>query len=141
MVANSHFVLHADTHEHKFVFNVSVLLFSQVPTLRCKVQTQKSLKNYNSGLGFRLGATYFLTLCEIATLVWAATHTMDLIAYFTSRCKVRCVDESRGARWDGWKNEVITFSPDAKINTAGSTSSGEVQTAMLIGFAKQKRKL
>jgi len=35
----------------KFVFNVSILLFSQVPTLHCK-QAQTSLKNYNSGLGF-----------------------------------------------------------------------------------------
>jgi len=34
-----------------FVFNVSILLFSQVPTLHCK-QTQTSLKNYKSGLGF-----------------------------------------------------------------------------------------
>jgi len=34
----------------KFVFNVSILLFRQVPTLHCK-QTQTSLKNYNSGLG------------------------------------------------------------------------------------------
>jgi len=63
---------------------------------------------------------------------------MDLIAYFTSRrCKVRCADESRVTRWDGQKNEVITFSRNAKINTAGSTSSGELQTALLIGFAKQ----
>jgi len=35
----------------KFVFNVSILLFSQVPTLQCK-QTQTSLKKCNSGLGF-----------------------------------------------------------------------------------------
>jgi len=35
------------------------------------------LKKYNSDLGFdRLGATYFLILCEIATFVWVATHTM-----------------------------------------------------------------
>jgi len=54
---------------------------------------------------------------------------------------VRCAEESRGTRWDGQKNEVITFSGDAKINTAGSTSSGELPTALLIGFAKQKRKL
>jgi len=54
---------------------------------------------------------------------------------------VRCADESRNIRWDGQKYEVITFSPDAKINTAGSTSSGELQTALLIGFAIQKRKL
>ena len=65
-----------------------------------------------------LSATYFLTLCEIATLVWVAAHTMGLIAYFTSRCKVRCTDQSRGTRWDGQKNEVTTFSRDAKINTA-----------------------
>jgi len=44
-------------------------------------------------------------------------------------------------RWDGQKNEVITFSRDAKINTAGSTSNGELQAALLIGFAKQKRNL
>jgi len=82
-----------------------------------------------------------MTLCEIATL-GIATHTMGLIAYFTSmRCKVRCADESRGTRWNGQKNELITFSRDAKINTAGSTPSGELQTALLIGFAKQKRKL
>jgi len=41
---------------------------------------------------------------------------------------VWCADESYGTRWDGRKNEVITFSRDAKINTAGSTSSGELQT-------------
>jgi len=40
----------------KFVFNVSILLFSQVPTLHCK-QTQASLKNYNSGLGFLIAST------------------------------------------------------------------------------------
>jgi len=34
-----------------FGFNVSILFFSQVPTLYCK-QTQTSLKNYNSGFGF-----------------------------------------------------------------------------------------
>jgi len=45
------------------------------------------------------------------------------------------------ARGDCQKNEVITFSRDAKINTAGSTFSGELQTGLLIGFAKQKRKL
>jgi len=54
---------------------------------------------------------------------------------------VRCADQSRGTRWDGQKNEVITFSRDAKINTAGSTYNGDMQTALLIGFAKQKRKL
>jgi len=44
----------------------------------------------------RLDANYFLTLCEIATLVWVATHPMGLIAYFTSRrCKEHCADESR----------------------------------------------
>jgi len=54
---------------------------------------------------------------------------------------VCCADESRGIRWDGQKNEVIPFSRDAKINTAGSTSSGELQTALLTGFQKQKREL
>ena len=47
--------------------------------LYATLQTDKrtSLKNYNSGLGFhRLGATYFLILCEIVTFVWVATHTM-----------------------------------------------------------------
>jgi len=35
------------------------------------------LKKYNSGLGFDcLGATNFLTLYEIATLVWVASPTM-----------------------------------------------------------------
>ena len=41
------------------------------------LQTDKrtSLNNYNSGLGLdRLGATYFLIRCEIATFVWVATH-------------------------------------------------------------------
>jgi len=62
---------------------------------------------------------------------------MGLFAYFTSRrCYVRCADESRGKRWDGQKNEVINFSRNAKINTAGSTFSDELQTALLIGFAK-----
>jgi len=67
---------------------------------------------------------------------------MGLIAYFTSkRCEAHCADESRCTRWDGQKNEVITFSRDAKINTAGSTFSGDLQTALFICFAKQKRKL
>ena len=67
---------------------------------------------------------------------------MGLIAYFTSRwCKVCCTDESRGTRWDGQKNEVITFSRYAKINTAGSTSSGEVQTALLNWRCKIKKKV
>jgi len=35
---------------------------------------------------------------------------------------VCCADYSRGTRWDGQKNEVTTFSRDAKINAAGSTS-------------------
>ena len=56
---------------------------------------------------------------------------MGLIACFTSRCKVHFADEIRGTRWDGQKNEVITFSREAKINTAGSTFSGELQTALL----------
>jgi len=46
-----------------------------------------------------------------------------------------------GPGWDGQKNEVITFSRYAKIHTAGSTSSGELQTALSIGFQKQKRQL
>jgi len=66
---------------------------------------------------------------------------VGLIAYFTSRYKAHCADESRGTRWASQKNEVITFSRDAKINTAGSTFSGELQTALITGFAKQKRKL
>ena len=45
---------------------------------------------------------------------------MGLITCFTSRCKVRCADQSRGTRWDGQKNKVITFSRDAKINTAAA---------------------
>ena len=40
-----------------------------------------------------------------------------------------CADDSRGTRWDGQKNEVITFSRDAKINTAGSTSRQLVNLA------------
>jgi len=67
---------------------------------------------------------------------------MGLIACFTSRrCKARCADKSRGTCWVDQKNKVITFNQDAKINTAGSSFSGELQTALLIGFAKQKRKL
>jgi len=49
---------------------------------------------------------------------------------------VCCADEGRGARRDGQKNEVITFSRDAKMDTAGSTSTSELQTALFIGFAK-----
>jgi len=57
----------------------------------------------------------------------------DSIAYFTSRRgKVRCAEESRGTRWDGSKNEVTTFSRDAKINTAGSP-----QPMNIIGLAKK----
>jgi len=67
---------------------------------------------------------------------------VSLIAYFTSRrCKAHFAGESRCTRWDGQENEVVTFSRDAKINTAGSTFSGELQTALSVGFAKQKRKL
>jgi len=46
-----------------------------------------------------------------------------------------------GTRWDGQKNEVITFNRDAKINNAGSTFNGELQAGLLIGFAKQKKKV
>jgi len=35
----------------------------------------------------------------------------------------------------GWpENEVITFSRDAEINTIRSSSSGELQTALLINW-------
>jgi len=62
---------------------------------------------------------------------------------------VCCADESRGTRWDGQKNEGMarkTKSPSAEVvqprfSRAGSTSSGELQTALLIGFQKQKREL
>ena len=45
---------------------------------------------------------------------------------------MRCAEESRGTRWDGSKNEVTTFSRDAKINTAGSP-----QPMNIIGLAKK----
>jgi len=113
--------------------------------LKCLPYTaNRHRKVWKLQLRFRLviGATYFLTLSEIATRVWVATHALGLIAYFISRrCKVHCADESRGTHWDGQKNDVITFSRDAKINTVGSTFSGELQTALLIGYAKQKIKL
>jgi len=64
-------------------------------------------------------------------ILWASSHTS-----LQGGAKSCCADESRGTRWDDQKNEVITFSRDAKINTAGSTSSGELQTGLLIGFAK-----
>jgi len=60
----------------KILRQVSSLLFSNY--LRYTTDTAKhtSLKN-TSGLGFdRLCATYFLTLYEIATLVWVATPTV-----------------------------------------------------------------
>jgi len=41
----------------------------------------------------------------------------------------------------GMARKVITFSRDAKIKTADSTFSGELQTSLFIVFAKQKRKL
>ena len=64
---------------------------------------------------------------------------MGLIAYFTSRrCKAHCAGESRGTLWDGQKNEVITFGRDAKINTTGSTFSGELQTALLMALQNIK---
>jgi len=64
---------------------------------------------------------------------------MSLIAYFTSRrCKAHCADESRGTHWDGQKNEAITFSRDAKINTVGSTSSGVLQTALSLALQNEK---
>jgi len=66
---------------------------------------------------------------------------MGLIAYFTSSCKVRCADQAAVPAGMARKNEVITFSRDANINTAGSTPNGELQTALLIDFTKQKRKL
>jgi len=53
------------------------LFSSTYATLQTDTDKQTSLKKCNSGLGFdRVGATYFLTLCEIATLVWVATHTI-----------------------------------------------------------------
>jgi len=89
------------------------VLYSFIKYL-CYITNRQADKfeKYNSDLGFdRLGATYFQTLGEIATLVWVATDTMETtglnaeacfnlqicIAYFTSkRCKVRCADERRG---------------------------------------------
>ena len=112
-----------------------------MPTLHCK-QTHTSLKNYNSSLGLWSPRRYlFSDLSEIATLVWVATHTLGSIAYFTSRCKAHCADESCGTHWDGQKNEVITFSQDAEINAAGSTFSGELQTALLNWLCKTKKKV
>jgi len=96
------------------------------------------LNNYNSGLSFdRLGATYFLIRCEIATFVWVATHTMGTTGFnaqtcqndlnlssHTSRCKVRCADDNFRTRcWDGQKTKLPTTSRDAEMNTAGSTSA------------------
>ena len=114
----------------QYVFNVSILLFSQVPTLQCK-QAQTSLKNYNSGLGFWsprrslisdplrnrnpcLGRNpYYGNHWFIRLNVFQSVDLYHLIAYFTSRrCKVRCADESRGTRWDGQKTKL---SPSAEM--------------------------
>ena len=54
---------------------------------------------------------------------------------------MRCADQAAVPAGMARKNEVITFSRDANINTAGSTPNGELQTALLIDFTKQKRKL
>ena len=52
------------------------LFSSTYATLQTDIKRTR-LKNYNSGLGFdRLGATYFLILRDMATLVWVATHTV-----------------------------------------------------------------
>jgi len=54
----------------RFQCQPSTLFSNTYATLQIDTDKQTSLKNYNSGLGFdRLGVTYFLTLCEIATLV------------------------------------------------------------------------
>jgi len=86
----------------------------------------------------RLSATLFSDPLRNRNPYLGRDPYYGLIAYFTSRrCKACCADESRGTRWDDQKNEVITFSRDGEINTAGSTSSGELQTALLTnGFAK-----
>ena len=65
------------------LFSVSAL-YTLFSSTYATIQTDKrtSLKNYYSGLGFdRLGATNFLILCEIATFVWVATHTMGTIGF------------------------------------------------------------
>ena len=55
--------------------------------------------------------------------------------YFTSsRCKVRCSDESSGTRYDGQKTEVTSFSRDAKINT----TAGSPQAVNIVGLAKNE---
>jgi len=69
--------------------------------------------------------------CLVATPPADLYHLMP---DFTSRrCKARCADENDVAWWNGKKNEVATFSRDAKINTAGSP-----QAVNIIGFAKKQ---
>jgi len=86
--------------------------------LHCK-QTQKGLKNYNSGLG-----CWSPRRNLFSEPLRNRNPCLGRDPYYglnrTSRCKVRCADQSRGTRWDGQKNEVITFSRDAKINTAAA---------------------
>ena len=104
--------------------------YSFLKCLRYTANRQTSLKNYNSGIGFLIASA-------LLSDPWRNLNPcLGRDPYYSN-----CADESRGARWDGQKNEVGSFSRDAKINTAGSTFSGELQTALLIGFAKQKRKL
>jgi len=52
---------------------------------------------------------------------------------------VRCADESRGTLWYGQKAKLSPSADMLKSTPAGSTSSGELQTALLISFAKQKK--
>jgi len=66
-----------------------------------------------------------------------------LIAYLTSK-SAKCTAQTvlQASVPAGMARKIsYHLQPRFKINTAGSTSSGELQTALLIGFQKQKRKL
>jgi len=54
----------------KFVFDVSIPLFSQVPIRYKQRQTMVTLKIHNSGLD-RLGTAHFLTLRHLCYQYWA----------------------------------------------------------------------
>jgi len=62
------------------LFSVSAV-YSLLKYLRYTTNREAN-KNYKSGLGFdRLGATSFPILCEIATFVWVAAHTMGTTGF------------------------------------------------------------
>jgi len=139
----------------------SIRFSNTYATLQTDTAKHTSFKKYKSGLGFDLlCATYFLILYKIAPLfgsrliLWkqlAQTHKPVLICRFVSLNRIFHFKEAQSAlrrqyhkpRYRlGWpEKQVTTIGRDAKINIAGSTSSGELQTSLLINWLCKKKEV